>query len=67
MPPVTTSYSRFGTPQEVIDQSVAQMRASGSMYSISNILKSIATQLVGFSIVGLIVAAVTKRNDPNAA
>jgi hypothetical protein len=59
--------SKFGTPQEVIDQSVAQMRAGGSMYSISNILKSIATQLVGFSIVGLIVAAVTKRNDPNAA
>lgn len=58
---------RFGSPQEAIDQVVAQMREGGSMYSISNILKSIAFQLIGFSIVGLIVALVVKRNDPNAA
>lgn len=59
--------SNFGTPQEAIDQMVTEMRANGSMYSIGNILKSIAFQLIGFSIVGLIVAAVVKKNDPNAA
>ena len=57
----------FGTPQEAIDKVVTDMQASGSMYSIGNILKSIAFQLVGYSIVGLIVAAVVKKNDPNAA
>ena len=57
----------FGTPQEVIDEAVSKAQANGSMYSIGNILKSIAFQLVGFSIVGLIVAAVVKKNDPDAA
>ncbi|MBT8244569.1 MAG: DUF4199 domain-containing protein [Winogradskyella sp.] len=58
---------RFGTTQEAIDQAVAQIREGGSMYSIGNIAKSIAVQLVGFSIVGLIVALVVRKNDPNAA
>ncbi len=57
----------FGTPQEAIDKAVIDMQANGSMYSISNILKSIAFQLIGFSIVGLIVALVVKKIDPNAA
>jgi uncharacterized membrane protein YraQ (UPF0718 family) len=57
----------FGSPQEAIDKVVADIQASGNMYSIMNILKSIAFQLVGYSIVGLIVAAVVKKNDPNAA
>ncbi|WP_299364294.1 DUF4199 domain-containing protein [Winogradskyella sp.] len=58
---------RFGTPQDAIDKAVSDMQANGSMYSIGNILKSIAYQLVGFSIVGLIVALVVKKSDPNAA
>lgn len=58
---------RFGTPQSAIDQAVNDMEANGNMYSIGNILKSIAFQLVGFSIVGLIVSLVVKRNDPDAA
>lgn len=57
----------FGTPQKAIDKAVNDIQANGNMYSISNIVKSIAFQLIGFSIVGLIVAAVVKRNDPNAA
>lgn len=57
----------FGTPQDVIDQTVQKMRESGNMYSIGNLLQSLVFQLVGFSIVGLIVAAVVKRKDPHAA
>lgn len=57
----------FGTPQDAIDKAVNDMQANGNMYSIGNILKSIAYQLIGFSIVGLIVALVVKKNDPNAA
>ncbi|RNC86970.1 MAG: DUF4199 domain-containing protein [Winogradskyella sp.] len=58
---------RFGAPQESIDAAVQQMEANGNMYSIGNIFKSIAYQLVGFSVVGLIVALVVKRKDPDAA
>ncbi|WP_411767045.1 DUF4199 domain-containing protein [Winogradskyella sp. A3E31] len=58
---------RFGAPQESIDQTIAQLRAQDNMFSIGSIFKSLAYQLVGFSIVGLIVAAVVKRKDPNAA
>lgn len=58
---------KFGTPQEAIDKAINDMQANGNMYSIGNILKSIAFQLIGYSIVGLIVALVVKKNDPNAA
>ena len=58
---------RFGAPQEAIDQAMQDIEANGSMYSMGNILKSVAYQLVGFSIVGLIVALVVKRKDPDAA
>ena len=58
---------RFGAPHESIDQAIAEMRAQDNMFSIGSIFKSLAYQLVGFSIVGLIVAAVVKRKDPNAA
>ena len=58
---------KFGAPQASIDEAMKQMEAQGSFFSISNSLKSIAYQLVGFSVVGLIVAAVVKRNDPDVA
>lgn len=58
---------RFGTPQETINQAINELKANGNMYSISNILKSIAFQLIGYSILGLIVALVVKKSDPNAA
>jgi Protein of unknown function (DUF4199) len=58
---------KFGAPQESIDMAVEQMQKEGSFFSLGNTIKSIAYQLVGFSIIGLIVAAVTKKNDPHAA
>ncbi|NRD24002.1 DUF4199 domain-containing protein [Winogradskyella litoriviva] len=58
---------KFGAPQEVMDETIKQIEAQGSFFSISNLLKSIAYQLVGFSVVGLIVALVVKRNDPDLA
>jgi len=58
---------RFGAPQEAIDEAIKSMEAQDNMFSIGSIFKSLAYQLVGFSIVGLIVAAVVKRNDPDAA
>jgi hypothetical protein len=58
---------KFGAPQESIDQVTEEMRSAGSSFSIVNILQSIAFQLIGYSIVGLIVAAATKQKDPHAA
>lgn len=58
---------KFGTPQESIDQIIEEMRSAGSSFSIVNVLQSLAFQLIGYSIVGLIVAAVTKQKDPHAA
>jgi hypothetical protein len=57
----------FGAPQESIDEAMKQMRAQENFFSIGNSIKSIAYQLVGFSVVGLIVAAVVKKEDPNLA
>jgi len=57
----------WGAPQETIDEALKQIEAQGSFFTIANSLKSIAYQLVGFSVVGLIVALVVKKSDPNAA
>lgn len=53
-------------PSEVINETVEQMEAKGNMYSVSNVLQSIVWQLAGFSIVGLIVAAIMKKRNPDA-
>lgn len=57
----------WGAPQESIDEALKQLEAQGSFFTVSNSLKSIAYQLIGFSVVGLIVALVVKKSDPNAA
>jgi len=58
---------RFGAPQASIDEAMEQIQKEESFFSLGNTIKSIAYQLVGFSIIGLIVAAATKKNDPDAA
>lgn len=57
----------FGAPQEAIDDAMQRMEGEDNFFSIGNVVKSFAYQLLGFSIVGLIVAAVVKRKDPHAA
>jgi len=56
----------FNTPTEVIDQTITQMEEQ-NQYSIANILKGLAGNLVVMSIIGLIVAAAMKKNNPNEA
>ena len=55
----------FNSPNEVIAKTVEQME-SQNQYSIGSILKSLAGQTIFFSIVGLIVAAAMKKNNPDA-
>lgn len=56
----------FNTPTEVIDQTITQIEEQ-DQYSIVNILKSLAGNLVVMSIIGLIVAAAMKKNNPDDA
>ena len=62
-----TMLENFGAPQETIDLTRSQLEAEENFFSIANVFKSIAYQLLGFSLIGLIVAAVTKKKDPNLA
>jgi len=61
-----TNMERFGAPVDSISEQVEKMKAD-NQYSIMNILKGLAGQLVLFSIIGLIVALIMKRSDPEQA
>jgi len=56
----------FGAPEEAIAETVDKMEAQGNMYAIGNVLQSLLWQLAGFSVVGLIIAAIMKKNNPDA-
>jgi hypothetical protein len=55
----------FNAPVEAIDQTVEQMETQ-NQFGVAGIIKSLAFQLVLFSIIGLIVAAVMKKSNPDA-
>ncbi len=57
---------RFGAPEDAIAQAVTKLEEQDNMFSIGNMLQSLAFQLIGYSIVGLIVALVVKKNNPEA-
>ncbi|TYB77260.1 DUF4199 domain-containing protein [Bizionia myxarmorum] len=56
----------FGTPEESIAGIVEEMQKQENLYSLTNILQGIVFQLVGFSVVGLIVALVVKKEPIEA-
>lgn len=56
----------FGTPQASIDEAVSKMQENDP-FSIGNQFLGYAIFLTVMSLIGLVVAAVTKKNDPNAA
>lgn len=53
-------------PQSSIDQTIAKMQEQDN-FSIVAQLQSYVIRLLGLSVVGLIVAAIVKRKDPNEA
>ncbi len=55
----------FNTPSEAIAQAVEKIE-SQDQFAIGSIIKGLASYLVFFSIIGLIVAAALKKNNPNA-
>jgi len=56
----------FGAPEEAIAETVEKMEAEENMFAIGKTFQSLAFQLIGYSIVGLIVALVVKKNNPDA-
>lgn len=56
----------YNMPADAIAKVVDDMEKKGNMYSISNILQSLVWQLAGYSVVGLIVAAIMKKRNPDA-
>ncbi|MDA9344032.1 DUF4199 domain-containing protein [Algibacter sp.] len=56
----------FGAPAEAIDETVEKMEAEESMFAIGKVVQSLAFQLIGYSVVGLIVALVVKKNNQEA-
>ncbi len=55
----------FGAPEEAIAQAVEKIEESGNLFSIGNVMQSLVFQIIGYSIVGLIVALVMKKNPEN--
>lgn len=53
-------------PADAIDKTITELEEQ-NQYSVGNVLKSLAGNLVVMSIIGLIVAAAMKNNNPNAA
>ncbi|MFV0539729.1 MAG: DUF4199 domain-containing protein [Aestuariibaculum sp.] len=55
----------FNVPNEAISETVTQMETT-DQYSIGNVFLALGIQTILFSIIGLIVAAAMKKNNPNA-
>ncbi len=56
----------FNDPEESIAEVVAQFEEQENIFSIGNVIQSMVFQLIGFSVIGLIVALVMKRKLENA-
>lgn len=56
----------FGAPQETIDQTIAEIENT-NQFAVGNLLKSLAFQFLFYAVIGLIVALIMKKSDPDAA
>ncbi|NNC50003.1 MAG: DUF4199 domain-containing protein [Flaviramulus sp.] len=56
----------FGAPEDAIAETVEKMEEEENMFAIGKVLQSLAFQLIGYSVVGLIAALVVKKNNPDA-
>lgn len=55
----------FGAPAETIAEAVDKIE-NDNQFSIGNIVQGLAIQLAIFSLIGLIIAAIMKRTNPDA-
>ena len=61
----TEKLESYNVPDQKIDTIIAKMEAKGNLYAPANLLQSFVLQIAGFSIVGLIVAAILKKREPS--
>ena len=54
----------FGVPQSEIDKSITAIE-SQNQFELKNIIKGFVFQLIFYSVIGLIVALVMKKSNPN--
>ncbi|WAC02063.1 hypothetical protein N7U66_20070 [Lacinutrix neustonica] len=52
----------FNAPEESIAAVVEASEQQGSLFSIGNVLKSLVGYVIFYSIIGLIIALIMKRN-----
>ena len=56
----------FDTPENVVNETVEKMREQPNQFSLGNLFKQLAIQLVIFSVIGLIASLIMKKSDENA-
>ena len=56
----------YNIPSAKIDKAIEKMEANGNLFSPLYVLQSFVWQIAGYSIVGLIVAAIVKKKRPEA-
>ena len=60
-----TMLENFGTPKEAIAEAIEELENS-NQYGIASLAKSLLWGLLMHSVIGLIIAAIMKRTDPDA-
>jgi len=63
---MTETLQKFGTPASAIDETISKMKENNP-FSIPELLKAIVFSLIGYSILGLILAAIFKSKTPQQA
>ncbi|WP_179352511.1 DUF4199 domain-containing protein [Winogradskyella vidalii] len=56
----------FGAPQSEIEKAIVLMEEQ-NQFAVGNLLKSVAWQLLFYAVIGLIIAAIMKKNNPEFA
>ncbi len=54
----------YNVPEHAITKTIEKIEENGSIYAPINLLKSLIWQIAGYSIIGLIVAAILKKTAP---
>ena len=62
----TALMERFGAPESEINKAIAEMESQDT-FALGTQLRSLAQSLLFFTVIGLLVALIMKKKDPNEA
>ncbi|WP_452220470.1 DUF4199 domain-containing protein [Lacinutrix salivirga] len=57
----------FNAPEDAIAEAVDKMEAQENQFAIGSLVQSLLIQLIIYSVIGLIVSAIMKKNNPDQA